>query len=285
MHRLYKRRKAIFHVGRLTVSFIGSYILLAYGEPEGFFEVFFEPGFRLQLASNTIGFYLLSLQISWLIARKRPLISRMKYSAQGWWMLFLRGVFIPSVSVVILSFLYFWAYGKQFSLMNNLKVIFPISFLMILIFVGFELTFFGIYYSTVLARNFRIAHVKNRQAQELIEEDVLLDDGYDFSPYMMIELDERRVVGLDSDAVKHKLPFTTLKEVKELIAGDSRFFATGVWILQHTGIGSIEKETSSRNWKVYLKRPCIGYLKVNKNEQKRFMSWYEQFADQGDSFI
>lgn len=285
MHRLYKRRKAIFHVGRLTVSFIGSYILLAYGEPEGFFEVFFEPGFRLQLASNTIGFYLLALQIRWLIARKRPLISRMKYSAQGWWMLFLRGVFIPSGTVVILSFLYFWAYGKQFSLMNNLKVIFPISLLMILIFVGFELTFFGIYYSTVLARNFRIAHVKNRQAQELLEEDILLDDGYDFSPYMMIELEERRVVGLDSDAMKHKLPFKTLKEVKELIAGDSRFFATGVWILQHIGIGSIEKETNSRNWKVYLKRPCVGYLKVNKNEQKRFMSWYEQFANQGDSFI
>ncbi|QQT28596.1 hypothetical protein I6I99_14615 [Sphingobacterium multivorum] len=276
MQRLYKRRKAIFNVGRLTVSFIGSYILLAYGEPEGFFKVFLEPGFRLQLAMNTAGFYLLSLLISWLLSKKRPLISRLKYSGRSWFSLFLKGIFIPSMTLVVLSYIYFWIHGQQFNFINNLKVIFPISFLMMMVFVGFELTIFGIYYSTVLARNLNINQVKKTQAQEQKHEVILLENEFDFSPYLLIELEERRVIGLDADAVNHKLPYSTLKEVKELLAGDNRFFATGIWVLQHKGIGSIEREANSRNWKVYLKKPCVGYLKVNKNDQKRFVSWYEQ---------
>ncbi|WP_153848722.1 hypothetical protein [Sphingobacterium paramultivorum] len=282
MQRLYKRRKAIFNVGRLTVSFIGSYILLAYGEPEGFFKVFLEPGFRLQLALNTAGFYLLSLLISWLMGQKIPLISRLKYSARSWFLLLLKGIFIPSIALIVLSYIYFWIHGEQFNFINNLKVIFPISFLMMMVFFGFELTILGIYYSTVLARNLNINQVKKTQAQEQKHDDILLENEFDFSPYLLIELEERRVIGLDADALSHKLPYSTLKEVKELLAGDNRFFATGIWLLQHKGIGSIEREANSRNWKVYLKKPCVGYLKVNKNDQKRFLSWYEQCEKLGE---
>lgn len=274
MQRLYKRRKTIFNMGRLTVSFIGSYILLAYGEPEGFFEIILVPGFLSQLALNTAGFYLLSLLISWLMAQKRPLISRLKYSGSSWFWLFLKGIFIPSITIVVLSYIYFWVHGQQFNFINNLKIIFPISFLMMMVFVGFELVFLGIYYSTVLARNMNINQVKITP-KEPKHDGIVLENRFDLSPYLMIELEERRVIGLDAKAVKHKLPYTTLKEVKELLAEDDRFFATGIWVLQHKGIGSIEKEANSRNWKVYLNRPCVGYLKVNKNDQRRFVSWYE----------
>ncbi len=272
MHRLYKRRKAIYNFGRMTVSFIGSYIILAYGEPEGFFEIFSEPGFRFQLAVNTLGFFALSVFIGWIMAWKRPMISKLKYGTKSWLLLFLKGILIPSLVVIGLSYAYFVLFRTPFNFYNYLKVIFPISLLMILVFSGFELAFFGVYYSTVLARN---ATLQKYRRNELNFNGNLSDDTDLFGRFYLIELDDRRVMGTDSEGEKHRLSYTALKEVKKLLLHDDRFFSTGGWIVQFRGIESYEKDQTSRTLRLYLKEPCKGYLKINKNDRKRFLTWYE----------
>lgn len=271
MQRLYKRRKAIFNICRFAVSLVGSYIVLSYGEPEGFLEIFNEPGFFLQLAINTFGFFGLSLFISWLMNLRRPMISKLKYSARSWIMLFLKGIVVPVTVLVLSSYIYFYAFGGQFSLAIYLKVIFPIALLVTFVFVGFELISFGIYYSMVLARNSSMLKM-----QRLVLDNQLYSDQNDrFGKFYKIELVERRAIGVDRNGEEHRLPYRTLKEIKELTDNDPRFFSTGSWIIQHEGIENWENDSDSRALKIFLKEPINGFVSLNKKDKKIFFEWYE----------
>lgn len=273
MQRLYKRRKPIFHIGRFVVSFVGSYIILSYGEPEGFLEIFYEPDFCLQLAINTIGFYLLSLIINWLMNWQRPMVSKLKYGAKSWVLLFLKGFMIPVTVLLILAYTYFNSFGKPFSLSTYSKVIFPISLLVIFVFVGFELILFGMYYSMVLARNARILKLQRPVLENQSYREGDPDD--QFGKFYKIELVERRVVGMDRHGVEHKLPFRTLKEIKKITDKDFRFFSTGNWIVQYEGISEVENDSDTRALKIYFKPPIKGYVNVNKEKKGAFWKWYE----------
>ncbi|CAM3438596.1 hypothetical protein [Sphingobacterium prati] len=273
MQRLYKRRKAIFNICRFAVSIVGSYIVLSYGEPEGFLEIFREPGFGLQLTINTIGFFVLSLFISWLMNWQRPMVSKLKYGAMSWILLFLKGFLIPVTVLLILSYTYFYSFGKPFSLSTYSKVIFPISLLVIFVFVGFELILFGMYYSMVLARNARMLKL---QRPALGNQSYREDDPDDtFGKFYKIELVERYAVGFDRHGEEHKLPYRTLKRVKELIGEDPRFFSTANWVVQYEGIMEFKNDSNSRALKIYLKPPLNGYLNLNKMYKKAFWKWYE----------
>lgn len=273
MQRLYKRRKSIFHIGRFVVSFVGSYIILSYGEPEGFLEIFYEPGFCSQLAINTIGFYVLSLIINRLMDWRRPMVSKFKYSAMSWILLFLKGFLIPATVLLIFSYTYFHIFGEPFSLSTYSKVIFPISLLVIFVFVGFELILFGMYYSMVLVRNARLLKLQRPIFENQYHSDG--DPDGEFGKFYKIELVERYAVGSDRYGEEHKLPYRTLKKVKELIGEDPRFFSTGNWIVQYEGISEVENDSDTRALKIYFKPPIKGYVNLNKEKKGTFWKWYE----------
>ncbi|GGH14609.1 hypothetical protein GCM10011418_15660 [Sphingobacterium alkalisoli] len=57
MQNLYKRRKIVAFSFRTGLALLSGHFVLSYGEPEGFFEIFYVEGFVLQFAYNVLGFF------------------------------------------------------------------------------------------------------------------------------------------------------------------------------------------------------------------------------------
>ncbi|WP_120260703.1 hypothetical protein [Sphingobacterium detergens] len=255
----------------MILSLLAAYTILWYGEPEGFLEIIGEPGFIKFFLINTIALYLLALSVGWLMKMRRYLFLQRNLSAKEWLLLFIRGLCFPASLAIVFAMIYFNLEGKSFSLSNYMKVIFPMVLMVIVCFFALEIFSFFIQNNDV------------RSGEDTVNNDHRanqLDPQHNFMQYYLMVLINRRVLATDKNGEEHKLPYTTLKEVKELIGEDYRFFSTGSWIVQFEAIADTEKDSNSRALRIYLKLPLKGHLHLHKNDVRYFQQWYNTVKEQ-----
>lgn len=292
MQNLYNRRKTVIFSFRTGVAVLAAHLVLSYGEPEGFFEIFGVDGFPIQFFLHLVGFFFLFWATGALLRYKKPRLSQFSSSKSVLALFILKGLIVPIFASILFGWLYFISHQRAFSLSGYIKLVLPIVIGALLIVLVVEVALYALEAAVVILRAYRIRQLRARSMQlkiyvqseeeqkedlpastfvkayrNRIEHELILND------FCFFDMVAKRVKGYDRNRVDYNFEFRALKEVKERLINDPRFFCTPSFIIRYNIIGRIEK-VEGRSLMIYFKTPFPGKVKLNKTYVKKFLDWY-----------
>ncbi|MBE8722692.1 hypothetical protein [Sphingobacterium pedocola] len=292
MQNLYNRRKAVIFSCRTGVAILAAHIVLSYGEPEGFFEIFGVDGFPIQFFLHLVGFFLLFWATGALLRYKKPRLSQFSSSKSVLALFILKGLVVPTFASILFGWLYFVSHQRAFSLSGYIKLVLPIVIGALLIVLLVEVVLYTLEAAVVIFRAYRIRLLRAQsmqlkiyvQSEEEQKEDLpasTLVKAYRnrteyelvLNDFYLFDMVGKRVKGYDKSADDYNFEFRALKDVKERLINDPRFFCTSSFIVRYNIIDRVEKG-ESRTRLIYLHAPFSGNLKLNKTYVKKFLDWY-----------
>lgn len=260
----------VFTALQAVLVLFGAHFVLSVQEPEGFFEIFTVKGFVSQFIFHVVLLALVVLLLNWITAREMK-----RFYSTRWRRVvvyFLKTVLIPIVLAIPFAYLYLTFFGKGFDLYTYINDLWPF------------LLFFFLFVNVLLLMRYLLKSLLSQKEEKTVPDDetpVLLEL-YNNGTKSIVERGEVALCAREDRTVwvylKDGSAFTSRESIvrlKDKLAADADFFATGSWIVAHDVIKEIDEGPSVRSKKLILKFPYSGILIVPKDTVSRFMQWWE----------
>lgn len=276
----------------LLILFL-SHFLLWHGEPEGYFEIFSVPGFVKQFIIHVMVLLMLAILIDRLHTREfliseKPLRTPSRYRYYS-----LKFLLLPVILAIGFAYFCFKWFGGNWNIVTYIERIFPV-FLLILVFINMIALTRHLMMKLVRKQSF------HRHYTKLLTEDICRKlEAIDlekewrrksvqkipvFYKRTLIHIDAEDIVyaRIENHSVKIYLPDGkkarydgSLSRLIELIDADSRFYATGNWVINGHYVDKVEN-TYSRAKLIHLRIPFKERFSLSKERVSEFMRWLEE---------